>query len=84
MRLLRRRVKPSARDARRLPDLETKTGRKYAIIATDLGPRGLRGIGGSHHLQFVDAVHRDPADVEDRIRCNKAMGLRNLPSKTGM
>ncbi|MFC5821980.1 hypothetical protein [Nonomuraea harbinensis] len=30
----------------------------------------------------MDAVHRDHAEVEDRVRTNKAMGLRNLPSKT--
>ncbi|MEU8248433.1 hypothetical protein [Nonomuraea sp. NPDC048916] len=82
VRLLVRRVKPSARDAAQLTDLEKRTGWKYAIIATNLGPRGLRGIGGSHHVQFIDAVHRDHAEVEDRVRCNKAMGLRNLPSKT--
>ncbi|MEO3807344.1 IS1380 family transposase [Nonomuraea sp. B1E8] len=82
VRLLVRRVKPSARDARQLTEMEKKTGWKYAIIATNLGPRGLRGIAGSHHVQFIDAVHRDHAEVEDRIRCNKAMGLRNLPSKS--
>ncbi|MEU8252412.1 IS1380 family transposase [Nonomuraea sp. NPDC048916] len=82
VRLLVRRVRPSARDAAQLTDLEKRTGFKYAIIATNLGPRGLRGIGGSHQLAFIDAVHRDHAEVEDRVRCNKAMGLRNLPSKT--
>ncbi|MEO3807352.1 transposase [Nonomuraea sp. B1E8] len=82
IRLLVRRVKPSARDARQLTDLEKTTGWKYAIIATNLGPRGLRGVPGSHHVRFIDAVHRDHAEVEDRVRTNKAMGLRNLPSKT--
>ncbi|MBG0814277.1 IS1380 family transposase [Planomonospora sp. ID82291] len=82
VRLLVRRVRPSARDAGRLTDLEKKTGWKYAIIATNLGPRGLRGIAGSHQLAFIDAAHRDHAEVEDRVRTNKAMGLRNLPSKT--
>jgi hypothetical protein len=43
-------VRPSARDARQLTTLENKTGGKYAIIATNLGPRGLRGIPGSHQL----------------------------------
>ncbi|WP_440070384.1 transposase [Streptosporangium sp. OZ121] len=52
------------------------------MIATNLGPRGLRGIAGSHQLAFIDAVHRDHADVEDRVRTNTAMGLRNLPSAT--
>jgi len=87
VRLLVRRVRPSARDVARLTDLEKSTGWKYAIIATNLGPRGLRGVPGSHQLAFIDAVHcdavhRDHAEVEDRVRCNKAMGLRNLPSKT--
>lgn len=82
VRLLVRRVRPSARDARQLTDLEKKTGWKYAIIATNLGPRGLRGIAGSHQLAFIDVVHRDHAEVEDRVRTNKMMGLRNLPSKT--
>jgi hypothetical protein len=27
-------------------------------------------------------LHREHAVVEDRVRTNKAMGLRNLPSKT--
>jgi hypothetical protein len=82
VRLLVRRVRPSARDAAQLTDLEHKTGWKYAIIATNLGPRGLRGIPGSHQLAFIDAVHRDHAEVEDQARTNKAMGLRNVPSKT--
>ena len=37
---------------------------------------------GSHHPQFIDVLHREHAVVEDRVRTNKAMGLRNLPSKT--
>jgi hypothetical protein len=27
-------------------------------------------------------LHRSHATVEDRVRTNKAMGLRNLPSKS--
>jgi hypothetical protein len=38
-------------------------------------------VPGSHHPQFLDVLHRSPAGVEDRVRTNKAMGLRNLPSK---
>lgn len=38
------------------------------------------GIAGSHQVQFLDAVHRDHAEVEDRVRTNKALGLHNLPS----
>ena len=36
---------------------------------------------GSHHARFIDVLHREHAVVEDNIRVNKAMGLRNLPSK---
>jgi hypothetical protein len=40
-------------------------------------------VPGSHHPQFIDAVHRDHATVEtDGVRTAKAMGLRNLPSKS--
>ncbi|MGW1801492.1 transposase [Streptomyces sp. NPDC001984] len=40
------------------------------------------GIAGSHQIQFLDALHRDHAEVEDRIRTGKAMGLHNLPSQS--
>ena len=37
---------------------------------------------GSHHLQYVDTVHREHAVVEiGGVRTAKTMGLRNLPSK---
>jgi hypothetical protein len=40
-------------------------------------------VPGSHHPQFIDVLHRDHATVEtDGVRTAKAMGLRNLPSKT--
>ncbi|MGX1887475.1 transposase [Streptomyces sp. NPDC055287] len=39
-------------------------------------------IAGSHQAQWLDAVHRHHAVVEDRVRTNKAMGLHNLPSKS--
>jgi hypothetical protein len=80
-RLVVRRVKPSGRHKATLTDFEKRTGRKYSIIATNLGPRGMRGVPGSHHAQFIDVLHRSHATVEDRVRTNKAMGLRNLPSK---
>jgi hypothetical protein len=82
VRLMVRRVKPSRRDAAQLTALEKRTGWKYSIIATNLGPRGMRGVPGSHHPQFIDVLHRSHAGVEDRVRTNKAMGLGNLPSKT--
>ncbi|MFE5681494.1 transposase [Streptomyces erythrochromogenes] len=37
---------------------------------------------GSHQAQWLDALHRHHAAVEDRVRTNKAMGLHNLPSKS--
>jgi hypothetical protein len=40
------------------------------------------GIPGSHHPQWIDCLHRSHATVEDRVRTNKAMGLRNLPSQS--
>ena len=42
---------------------------------------GIGGVPGSHHAQFIDVLHREHAIVEDQVRTNKAMGLRNLPSK---
>src|SRR5882757_10069158 len=60
-------------------DLERATGWRYAIVATNI--TRMRGIPGSHHPQWLDALHRSHATVEDRVRTNKAMGLRNLPSK---
>ena len=40
-------------------------------------------VPGSQHQQFIDALQRDHATVEtDGVRTAKAMGLRNLPSKT--
>jgi hypothetical protein len=79
MRLLVRRVKPSARHAKKLTALEKRTGFKYAIVATNI--RHMWGIGGSHQPQSLDALARSHATVEDRVRVDKAMGLRNLPSK---
>lgn len=55
-----------------------QTGWRYQITATNM--RHMWGIAGSHQVQFLDALHRDHAEVEDRIRTNKAMGLHNLPS----
>jgi len=40
------------------------------------------GVPGSHHPQFTDVTHREHAVVEDGVRTGKAMGLRNLPSKS--
>jgi hypothetical protein len=66
--------------AAKLTALERATGWRYAIVATNI--TRMRGIAGSHHPQWIDALHRSHATVEDRVRTNKAMGLRNLPSKS--
>ena len=58
---------------------EKKTGWKYSITCTNVPDTGLDGIPGSHHPQFIDALHRDHATVETGgVRTAKAMGLRNL------
>lgn len=80
MRLLVRRVRPSRRHAKKLTALERKTGWRYSVLATDIGRR--HRIAGSHQVQFLDALHRDHAEVEDRVRTNKAMGLALLPSRS--
>ncbi|MEV7124185.1 IS1380 family transposase [Kitasatospora griseola] len=79
MRLLVRRVKPSARHEKKLTAFEMKTGWRYSVIATNI--RHMWGIAGSHQPQFLDVLSREHAVVEDRVRADKAMGLRNLPSK---
>ena len=43
---------------------------------------GIGGVPGSHHAQCINVLHRVHTVVEDQARTNKAMGLRNLPSKT--
>jgi hypothetical protein len=43
---------------------------------------GIAGVPGSHP-QYIDALYREHTVVETRgVRTAKAMGLRNLPSKT--
>jgi Transposase DDE domain group 1 len=83
LRWIARRVKPSRRHLRNLTDYEKKTGWKYSITCTNIPDAGIGGVSGSHHPQYIDAVHREHAVVEtDGVRTAKAMGLRNLPSKT--
>ncbi|WP_223830580.1 transposase [Nocardiopsis quinghaiensis] len=79
LRLIVRRVHPSGRHTENLTALEKRTGWKYAITATDIGR--MWGIGGSRQEQWLDAVHRRHAVVEDRVRCDKAMELSHLPSQ---
>ncbi len=80
LRLIVRRTRPSARHAKNLTDLEKRTGWRYQVVATNIGR--IAGLPGSHQPQWLDLLHRSHATVEDRVRTNKAMGLRNLPSKS--
>jgi hypothetical protein len=83
LRWIARRVKPSRRHLRNLTDYEKKTGWKYSITCTNIPDSGISAVPGSHHPQYIDTVHRDHATVETSgVRTAKAMGLRNLPSKT--
>jgi hypothetical protein len=83
LRFIARRVKPSRRHKKNMTPFERKTGWKYSITCTNIPGTGLDGVPGSHHPQFIDALQRDHATVEtDGVRTAKAMGLRNLPSKT--
>lgn len=79
IRLLVRRARPSKRHLGKLTDLEKRTGWRYQVTATNI--TRMRGVRGSQHPQFLDVLHRGHAVVEDRVRTQKAMGLRNLPSK---
>jgi hypothetical protein len=83
LRWITRRVKPSRRHLRNLTDYEKKTGWKYSIICTNIPGTGIGGVPGSHHPQYIDVLHREHAVVETGgVRTGKAMGLRNLPSKS--
>jgi hypothetical protein len=76
-------VKPSRRHLRNLTGYEKETGWKYSITCTNVPDSGIPGVPGSHHPQYIDVVHREHAVVETAgVRTAKAMGLRNLPSKT--
>ncbi|MFI1936909.1 transposase [Streptomyces purpureus] len=79
MRLIVRRVRPSGRQMKDLTAFEEKTGWKYSIVATNIAK--MTRIRGSHQIQWLDALHRHHAVVEDQVKANKAMGLHNLPSK---
>jgi DDE family transposase len=75
-----RRTRPSRRQAKNLTAFEKATGWRYSIICTNIpAAGGIPGVPGSHHPQFIDVLHREHAVVEDQVRTNKAMGLRNLP-----
>ena len=80
LRYLVRRVKPSRRHAKKLTDFEKETGWRYQITVTNIRNLG-RTVPGSHHVFFLDTLHRQHAVVEDRVRTEKATGIRNLPFK---
>ena len=81
-RWIARRVPITARNqaSGKLTDLENRTGWKYAVTATNI--ERMRGIGGTGHAQWLDALHRHHAVVEDRVRTGKNTGLALLPSKS--
>jgi hypothetical protein len=82
LRWIVRRTKPSRRQMRNLTAFERAAGWRYSIIVTNIpAAGGIPGVPGSHHAQFTGVLHREHAVVEDQVRTNKAMGLRNLPSK---
>ncbi|WP_406191358.1 hypothetical protein OG331_48930 [Streptomyces sp. NBC_01017] len=78
-----RRVKPSRRDLKKLTDFEKRTGWRYQIVAPNIPARnGLSTVPGSGQVWFVDALYRDHAEVEDRVKAIKRVGLGPLPSKS--
>ena len=83
LRWIARRVKPSRRQMPNLTAYEKKTGGRYSITCTNIPGSGIPGVPGSHHPQYIDTVHREHAVVETGgVRTAKALGLRNLPSKS--
>jgi hypothetical protein len=83
LRWIARRVKPSRRQMPNLTAYEKKTGWRYSITCTNIPVTGIGSVPGSHHPQYIDVVHREHAIVETSgVRTAKAMGLRNLPSKS--
>jgi Transposase DDE domain group 1 len=83
LRWIVRRVRPSRRQMANLTAYEKKTGWRYSITCTNIPDVGIPGLPGSHHPQYIDVLHREHAVVETGgVETAKAMGLRNLPSKT--
>jgi hypothetical protein len=83
LRWIARRVRPSRRQMPNLTAYERQTGWRYSITCTNIPDAGIGGVPGSHHAQYIDVLHREHAVVETAgVRTAKAMGLRNLPSKT--
>lgn len=78
LRFIARRVKPTRRHAKKLTEFEKASGWRYQLIVTNIGDLG-RDVPGSHHVYFLDTLHRQHAVVEDRVRTEKATGIRTLP-----
>lgn len=78
LRYIARRVKPTRRHAKKLTEFERRTGWRYQLVVTNIKDLG-RGVPGSHHVYFLDTLHRQHAVVEDRVRTEKATGIRHLP-----
>ena len=78
LRYIARRVKPSRRHAKKLTEFEKATGWRYQLVVTNINDLG-RTVPGSHHVYFLDTLHRQHAVVEDRVRTEKATGIRTLP-----
>jgi Transposase DDE domain group 1 len=79
VRFIVRRVKPSRRHAKKPTEYEKNVGWRFQLIVTNIPARGIRAVPGSHHAFFLDALQRQHAVVEDRVRTEKATGIRNLP-----
>jgi len=67
-----------------LPENAWKPGiAQDGTVEQDKDVAEITGLPGSHHAQYIDVIHRDHATVETGgVRTAKAMGLRNLPSKS--
>jgi hypothetical protein len=78
LRYIARRVKPTRRHTKKLTEFEKRTGWHYQLIVTNVKDLG-RSVPGSHHVFFLDTLHRQHAVVEGRVRTEKATGIRNLP-----
>lgn len=62
---------------------EQRTVWRYQVVATNIpAHHGLSGIPASGQVWFVDALYRDHAEVEDRVKTIKRVGLGLLPSKS--
>jgi Transposase DDE domain group 1 len=78
LRYIARQVKPSRRHAKKLTEFEKASGWRYQLVVTNIKDLG-RTVPGSHHVYFLDTLHRQHAVVEDRVRTEKATGIRDLP-----